>query len=260
MNKRALGLVALALCLSAAFALLAFYSPVKSLPGIPTCNQSEGLKVTKDTPAQCAAIMKNYKPKTVAEVAGTPVWFYWSYAEIAEGLAVAVVLSLLFMSRRSSFSWLNKPLVPRFPKRLLIVLMLIGASAFVFFAVIDATYRVLSFSPSFVRFFYFKSIQTTGSSFGVAAFVVWGLISFCLFLAKGLTSAMRIFGLPSILFLMILLLIFDSGEMPMHATNFTTWSLSGISIVSNWFVLIVTSSLVVLGLAPLLSKKAGVGR
>jgi hypothetical protein len=170
-------------------------------------------------------------------------WVFQSYFEITEGFAVAAVLSLLFALKRFSFSWLDRPLVPRFSKRPLAALVLIGASTFVFFALMSATYHTWQFSRSFSHFFMFHTIQAQGSSVGVVALGLWSLTVLCLTFRKGFIGALRIFGLPAIVFLGVALLYFFRGQMTDHATNFTTWSLGGIYILSNWTVFVASASL-----------------
>jgi hypothetical protein len=267
---------AVLLCLMLAFALLALYSPVKFLPGIPTCNQSQGLKVTMGNPDRCAIVLKNYKPETVAEVAGTPVWFYWSYAEIAEGLAVVGALTLIWVLKPRVPASFSRPLsLPKaLSKSMLLASIVLGVLYF-WTVAIDVAYAGFpSLRPyatwCIKTFFAFHSFQAQGSSLGVMGFLFLAVATVGFFvcgLPKGLLNAVRDsilrFAAPAVLILMVGLLLFDFREMPTHATNFAVWSVpyhDSIYLVSNWFVLIVAASLAFLGLSPLLIRKQGVGR
>jgi glucan phosphoethanolaminetransferase (alkaline phosphatase superfamily) len=188
------------------------------------------------------------------------VTYVWkSSNQIAEGLAAAAVLLFLLMFRWPSLRWLNRPLTTRFPRWLFVIVGLVGASVFGFFAFIDATFHILSFSYHFDNLFDFKTIQATGSSFGVVAFAIWGVTVVCLSIGRGFANAMRVFGLPAILFLMALLLVCDPPTMTAHVTNFAIWSAdyNNVDLVSNWFVLTVTLFLTLWGRTSPLSDKGG---
>jgi len=217
--KKAVALALVLLGASAVFALLALYTPYNS-----------------SLASLCPPWMMYYSPCSA-------FWVSQSYIGIAEGFAVAAVLSFLFALTRPSLSWLDRPLAPRFPKRLLAAFVLVGASAFVFFALMSATYDTWEFSRSFSHFFMFQTIQAQGSSVGVVALGIWSLTVLCLALRKGLIGALRIFGLPAIVFLGVTLIYFYIDQMTNHATNFTTWSLGGIYVLSNWTVFVASASL-----------------
>lgn len=217
--KKAVAFALVLLGASAVFALLAFSSPYDS-----------------SLASFCEPWMMSSPPCNV-------FWVTQSYFGIAEGFAVAAFLSSLFALKRPPFAWLDRPLAPRFPKRLLATFVLVGASTFVFFALMSATYDTWQFSLSFSQFFMFQTIQAQGSSVGVVALGIWSLTVLCLALRKGFIGALRIFGFPAIVFLGVALLYFYLDQMTNHATNFTTWSLGGIYILSNWTVFIVSASL-----------------
>jgi hypothetical protein len=79
-------------------------------------------------------------------------------------------------------------------------------------------------------------------------FGVWGLTVAVLALHRGFVGAMKVFGLPAILFLEVALLVFQPIAVPTMVTVFASWSVGGIELASNWFVLIITSFLFVYGL------------
>jgi hypothetical protein len=193
-----------------------------------------------------------------------PIYLWQSLNEIAEGLVAAAVLSLLFVFKWPRFpSWLSKPLAPRLSKRLITSLVLAGAAAFALFAFVTSTYYTYSFSHDFVRAFHsfhYQIFPNQGSSFGSTGFEIWCLTVFCLTLRTGFIGAMKAFGFPAILFLMAMLLVFDHVEMALHVTLFMSWAVNArtwyyIPVVSNWFTLIVASSLTVLSHFPSSPKK-----
>jgi hypothetical protein len=242
----------LMIALSVAFAILAYGSPVKVLP--EACSGQGGTGGGGPHPMIVVC-----KPVTMRTPGYASVeWQYWGYAscaQIAEGFAVLVLLFPLSTSprivKRLYFSWLHRPLAPRFPKRLLVSLVLIGASVFVLCALMDANYY--NWVHSSYRGYYLSLLQAlrfeSSFSLGVTAFGAWGLTVLVLSLHKGIVGSARVFGLPAILCLMSMLLVFDSGEMILNVTKFITWSAGGIGLVSNWSVLIVASFLFVYALA-----------
>ncbi len=180
-----------------------------------------------------------------------------SYAQISEGFAALALLFPLLTSptivKRLDFSWLHRPLAPRFPRRLLVPLVLVGASIFALFAIVDATYYDTVFSRTFVN-----AIAVNSSYYyGVISFGTWFATVALLTLRRGFLGAMKVFGLPAILFLEAVLLMFLPRAMPIHVTQFANWSAGVIDLVSNWFVLMIASFLFILGLT---YKKLGLHR
>lgn len=170
-------------------------------------------------------------------------WDFQSYVGIAEGFGAAAILSFVLVSQWSFSIWFNKPLSLGFSKRLSMTLALVGALTFALFVVMSATYDLWQVSRSFSQMFMFQTIQTQGSSIGVVAFGVWCLTVFCLALRKGFIGALRTFGFPAIAFLGITLLCVYTDQMVNHITNFTSWRLGGIYVLSNWTVFIASISI-----------------
>lgn len=146
--------------------------------------------------------------------------------EVAEGLVVASIVALLFILKPSLPSWLSRPIAPHFPKLLFITLTLSGVFVYALFAVVDATYY--SFASSYQS--------------GVAASAVWILTILCVAFRTGIIGAVKIFGLPSIVFSMIILLSSNYMQMTSSISNVIQWDLNlrgwnYIPLVSNWFVL-----------------------
>jgi hypothetical protein len=71
--------------------------------------------------------------------------------------------------------------------------------------------------------------------YGALAFLIWGLTIAALSLARGFAKAVEFFALPSILFLTVVVLLFDPGEMDSQAVNLVSGlTFNGISLLSNW--------------------------
>jgi hypothetical protein len=82
--------------------------------------------------------------------------------------------------------------------------------------------------------------------YGALAFLIWGLTIGALSLAIGFTKAVKFFAVPSILFLTIVVLLFDPMEMDRQAINLVSgFTLDGISLLSNWFLLTLSLCLTV---------------
>jgi len=273
--------VALLIALAVAFALFAYNSPVKTQPiacfagggggdrrplafSVPANMTTRGFApvVTQllfksggyTQMAFCAPA--NMTTRGFAPVVSQFLLFK-SYAQISEGFAALALLFPLLTSptivKRLDFSWLHRPLAPRFPRRLLVPLVLVGASIFALFAIVDATYYDTIFSRTFVN-----AIAVNSSYYyGVISFGTWFATVALLTLRRGFLGAMKVFGLPAILFLEAVLLVFLPRAMPIHVTQFANWSAGVIDLVSNWFVLMIASFLFILGLT---YKKLGLHR
>jgi len=229
--------LALALLLFAIlFAWLAYISPTKSLPSVPTCFE-----------VACRSVLDNYSAllKTATSPGGG-FWMYQTYAELAEGFAISALLVALAPPFLRRSMRLRQPLLPRAPKWFAHDLALIVACGFVLFAVLDATWHVSVASQAAVfavnSFFSWLPLPQTGQM-GFVAFVSWCVAVFCVASRGGLLRALKVFGLPAILFLMSMLAIFDSTELVLHVTRFTEWSVGGVWVLSNWTVLVVASTL-----------------
>ncbi|MGP8057060.1 MAG: hypothetical protein ACLP9K_05630 [Nitrososphaerales archaeon] len=231
--------VMLFLATSLAFAVLAWNSPVKSLSQLtfPYCGTNPHFAPS------CVAFAQANFPTS------SPLfhffWSYQSYAEIAEGFAILALSLPLLTVKKLDFAWLHRPLAPRFPRQLFMALATVGASFFALSAVMDANYY--NWVHSSYRGYYLSLLQAlrfeSSLSLGVTAFGVWGLTVLVLSFRRGIVGGIRIFGLPAILCLMSMLLIFDSGEMTLNVTKFITLSAGGIDLVSNWLVLTVSAGL-----------------
>ena len=85
--------------------------------------------------------------------------------------------------------------------------------------------------------------------YGALALLIWALSMAALALGKGLLAALRWFALPSMLFLAVIVLLFDLKEMSVQAVNFVFGlTYNGVSLPSDWFVLTASLPLVILEL------------
>ncbi len=253
-RSRRLVAVVLFFAASLAFSLLAFYSPVKSLPSPATCT-------IEMTAASCQYVLAQSKAQIAA--AQFPFWLYRSYAETSEGLAVVAMLLLLYPMKRAALSLSHPVTLSKPMRRLAFSISLAGAVAFLVMVGIDVSYAQKYFpslhdsASTALSYFHFYALQPQGSALGsmaVLAATVATLGFMIYHLEKGLPSAfawaLRRFTLPAIITLQVLLLVSDPSEMPVHVTNFASWSLGGVAVLSNWFVLIVALFLTLLGYAP----------
>ena len=92
--------------------------------------------------------------------------------------------------------------------------------------------------------------------YGALASLMWGLTIVALSLAIGFTKAVKFFAVPSILFLTIEVLLFDTIEMDRQAINLVSGlTLDGVSLLSNWFLFTVSLCLTIIGFARLPRSK-----
>jgi len=77
--------------------------------------------------------------------------------------------------------------------------------------------------------------------YGALALLTWGLTIVFLSLVIGLTKTVKFFALPSLLFLTVVVLLFDPREMDIQAINLASeFTFDGMSLLSNWFLLTVS--------------------
>ncbi|MGD0476885.1 MAG: hypothetical protein ABSB29_01820 [Nitrososphaerales archaeon] len=264
--------VALILALSAAFAILAYDSPVKSRPEVCTKTGGGGGYTPMAYEAMAICVPAKISNPLYAH-AVSQFLFYQSYAEIAEGLAVVAVLSVLLLALGTrinlhTFAFLSKP--HNLSRRLRTSVLSLAWLFIILYLIVVALNLLPDIIPSTKRFIYdmdgrylsFHTFQTTGTSLGVLGFLF--LISAGVFLAiywmnkgisKSLQEVIKFLIIPMVFAHQVALLLVNLIEMPDHVTNFATWSYAGVYLMSNWFVLVVSSFFVVLGVISLLSPK-----
>lgn len=77
--------------------------------------------------------------------------------------------------------------------------------------------------------------------YGALALLVWAATMAFLSLGTGFARAMKLFAVPSILFLTLVVFLFDPGEMDSQAVNLISGvTFDGISLLSNWFLLTIS--------------------
>jgi len=246
--------VALLLCASAAFAVMAANSP-RTWPNCVTRPTGTGgggdkaMSYTVTAPLDavipsCASVAPEYTAR---------IWTYQSYAEIAEGLVVLALLLPIITAKRLDSSWLHKPLASWFPLWLLVPLALVGASFFALFPMVSALWAGYENAPFYVELR--ADVLSTGLTVGVGAVTVWCLTMLIVSLRKGIVGAVKWFGLPAVVYLGCMVFLFDRGEMTLHVTGFATWFYSGFWVLSNWSVTVVASGLILLSLSSRLNLR-----
>lgn len=193
------------------------------------------------------------------------VWSSVSQFEVVEGLLVAALtlLAVVVESRKSS-SLFSSPLLNRHLKsplsRLFTVLAAAGALCFALLVVCNLKrindvidvggLDLVQYPLRVLGFFGGSAMGEYGrAGYGALGLLVWGLTVVALSLARGFVSAVKRFAVPSVLFLTVVVLLFDPGEMDIQAVNVVSGiTYDGMSLLSNWFLLTVSLSLVVFDL------------
>lgn len=195
-----------------------------------------------------------------------------SGAEVSEGLAVVGILLALMLAVPRIPAPLSRPL--RLPERLRVFVL----SAFLVLFVLyfwtvgfHVSFDISSYvappttDPYALPIITYSAHPSFDPNAGWFLYACFGSLFFIYGLPKGAFRAFRdsvvFFAAPLVLILEAWVLLFDFGEMPLQATNFTTWTLArpdAIPLVSNWFVLILVSFLVLWSYTPLLLRKAGI--
>jgi hypothetical protein len=205
------------------------------------------------------------------------IWLYQSYGDLSMGFAAVAALFLL-----------APVVVPRIPKgpevpvpRIVRVVVLVGALAGLAVYASMAIVLLFSFNPATVASFgplilgsYYDahwvnlnlvsgpySLETIGQN----AFIFLLASTLCIFvfrLREGVSTALEkavtLLAAPAAMAYEIGLLLFGSFYMPVHATRFLALNPYTSAIVTNWFVLIVASSLTLLGAKRWVQRKARV--
>ncbi len=234
-SAAALVLSGVLIALALPFLQSALYSGVQSAPTYPTC-VGEG-RVTYS----CRLELAKYRSDLVSFEA------FRSYVGVAEGFLVASATVLVAGVTGAKF--LQRPLAPRLSGWLIVPVFALCASVFVVFAYMDASGEIFSFWNSL--FGSFPSLYGEGSRYyGPVAFGSWMIAYLLLSARKGLIPAAIDWGIPAVLMLELLLLARQEGWIPnqasafaanqwmsLHVTDFAQWSVNGVYILSNWFVL-----------------------
>jgi hypothetical protein len=197
---------------------------------------------------------------------GSLIWSRVPQLEVAEGVvAVAALLPLvLLMESRGVGSLLDS----NAPRRILRshlspVFAFLGAGGALCFVllvlcnskkingVLDVNnLNVVQYPLSLLALLGGSALGPGGQlGYGALAFVVWVLTIGALSIPLGIARTVKFFALPSILFLVVFVLLFDPGQMDNQAINLASgFTLEGVSLLSNWFLLTVSLFFTVFGL------------
>ena len=243
MERKTLLPVLVLAALSALFAAEALLSPVKSIPKPTTTN---------------AALGADYDSAVYANL--LPLWYYQSYAELAEAFAVSTALLVLTVW---VFSHIHTS--TRRPNRLLkwvgLSMAAAGGVAWVAFALSSWLYPNLRYfgdytlgSPTYVAREAGALVVNSGpASFAQLSTLLVGTCGAFLLTAdrgwrRALLDSLLLYAAPLSLFYEIGLLHFLPLAMTDHVMNFLRLYEGGVQPVSNWLVLVVAALLTVSGL------------
>lgn len=243
--------VVVLLSLSATFAVLAFNSPLKSLPVRPLCGNQNGPAVRSGvsppiSASHCEAVYAQYDRMVAADT--FPLWLYQSYAEIAEGFAAASALCLLALVLKLPASPKGDLVLSRPARRIVTSITVGGLFVFGFVEFCNVLYA--NTRTQFVLNVFYdvpnRLAPFAAISGLVAASVGFGVLRSRKGFPEGIKSGIVVASI-STLVAQIGLLTFDSKEMILHVTMFISWPAGGFNLLSNWFVLMTAATLLILG-------------
>lgn len=210
-------------------------------------------------------------------IGGQVVWSLASQFEVAEGaLLVATSSFVLVVADRSGLASrldvrLRKHAEPPF-SHVFTFLAVLGALCFDLLAICNfkAVNHVVDVNGLDLVQYPLRTLSYLGGSamgpggslgYGALALVAWTFTVASLTLGAGAKKAVTLFAVPSILFLTVVVLLFDPGQMDIQAINLVSGvTFQGVSLLSNWSLLVVSLSFTVLGIvrAERGRKKGGV--
>jgi hypothetical protein len=197
---------------------------------------------------------------------GKLVWSFVSQFEVTEGIAaVAFLLLVAVIIESCGFGYLfRSPVLSNHLKSRISPLFAFLAFAGIFsYAllvlcnlrklrdIIDINgWNVVQYPLNFLGYLGGSAMGQNGRmGYGALAFLTWGLTILFLSLVIGFARAVKFFALPSVLFLTVVVLLFDPREMDSQAINLVTeFTFNGVSLLSNWFLLTVSLFFTVYGL------------
>lgn len=189
---------------------------------------------------------------------GSLVWSFVSQFQVAEGVAaVAALLPFAaYLESRGLGPRLDTlVLSDRLRSRLSPVFAFLGVGGVLSFVllvlcnsrrllhVLDVNgLNVVQYPLSLLGFLGGSALGQNGTlGYGALALVTWGLTIGALSVAIGTANAVKFFALPSLVFLSVVVLLFDPGEMDSQAINLVSqFTFDGMSLLSNWFLLTVS--------------------
>lgn len=196
---------------------------------------------------------------------GKVVWSFVSQFEVGEGLLVVALLlfAIVLVSREFSFLFSYPVLRKHLKSPLSHLFTFLAAAGVLSFAllvlcnmkqlndILDINgLNLVQYPLSLFGFLGGSAMGQSGRvGYGALALLMWGLTVIALSLARGFTSAVKRFAVPSILFLTVVVFLFDPGEMGSQAVNLVSGvTFNGIPLLSNWFLLTVSLSLTIFNL------------
>lgn len=261
MNARAL-LVITALSLVLAASGFALWSNSTFASAVPTCGGHWGPNRTWIAQGWSSSFCQ------------TAVNIRQSGAEVSEGLAVVGILLVLVFAVPRIPALLSRPL--RLPEtlRVFVLSVFLVLFALYFWTVgFHVSFDISSYvappmtDPYALPIITYSAHPSFDRNVGWFLYAYFWSLLFIYGLPKGAFRAFRdsvvFFAAPVVLILEGWVLLFSFRDMPLQATNFATWALAlpdAIPLVSNWFVLILVSFLVLWSYTPLLLRKAGIRR
>ena len=198
---------------------------------------------------------------------GEVVWNFATLVEVAEGLAAIGLLLLLSRVARSrglgpllDSPLLNKSLKAPF-SYFFALLGALGVLSFLSLGlcdmkrvcdVLDASgWDIVQYPLGVLGHFDGSAYGPGGAiGYGAVALMTWVGTVFLLTLGAGFARAVKLFAVPSLLFLTVAVLLFDPGDMGTHALNLVSGAtIYGVSLLSNWSLLTVSLFFTVYALA-----------
>ena len=181
-------------------------------------------------------------------------WLHQTYSQIAISFATLAVIASLILAAGPRPEPIGRNFTLHGAIRVVALLgFMLSLAVFSIFAYITATSHGNSMSRAALLEFY-SEFPLGHAVFGVFGFVFFVLASFCLtvyFLDRGILRALReviqFFVFPALMFFELGLSVVDTSEMPRHVTMFLASTPLG-GIVTNWFVLVLSSGLFIIGL------------
>jgi hypothetical protein len=250
--KIKLVLILLLFLVSIPFAVMAFGSPVKSAPIAPKACEVPGAYKIPD--ARCEVEMAQYQQSVLADQG--PIYAHQLDLFMAGSTGAFTAILLAYEGSLHS---------PALLRRVLRTSILLASSVFALCYLsavsIDGLSgrnltplenALLSRAENWYGSSLFACIALAFFGLALVGFTLYGLQNGAF---KAVKDSVRFFAVPGLLFLEVLVLVFDGSEMADHVTNFATWSVGGVYLLSNWNVLFAASFLAILFYLPPLFKK-----
>ena len=201
-----------------------------------------------------------------ATFGGNLIWSLASQFEVTEGVVIVAVLlpfAVIFESLGVASLLDSTALRELLRSRLSPVFAFLGAGGALSFVllvlcnsrtvcrVLDVNgLNVVQYPLNLMGFLGGSALGQDGRlGYGALALATWGLRIGALSIPLGLARAVKFFALPSILFLTVVVLLFDPAEMDSQAINLvSSFTFDGMSLLGNWFLLTVSLFFTVFGL------------